>query len=58
MTGAELHEALTALGLSQREFARRFEVHETSVSRWIAGTHAVPRWVPMVLAQLQRENHD
>ena len=40
----------------QRAFARRFAIHETSVSRWIAGTHAVPRWVPLVLAQMRQEN--
>jgi len=55
MTGAELHEALTALDMSQRQFARRFGQHETMVSRWIAGTHAVPRWVPPVIELLQRE---
>jgi transcriptional regulator with XRE-family HTH domain len=60
MTGAEFREVLTTLGLSQREFARRFDVHESQISRWIGGTYAVPRWVPLALAQIQQEQetHD
>jgi len=58
MTGAEFRQALTALGLSQREFARRVDVYESQVSQWITGRYAVPRWVPLALAQLQQEKHD
>jgi len=55
MTGPEFRAALAALGMSQREFADRFGLHWTSVLRWTGGTHAVPPWVPAVLALLLRE---
>jgi transcriptional regulator with XRE-family HTH domain len=54
MTGPELHAALDALGMSQREFARRFGLLEGSVSRWAQGHRAVPSWVPGALALLHR----
>ena len=56
VTGAEFRGALTTIGMSQREFADRFGLHWTSVLRWTGGTHAVPSWVPPVLALLEREH--
>ena len=56
VTGAELRTALASMGMSQREFAERFGLHWTSVLRWTGGTHAVPSWVPPVLALLEREH--
>jgi len=57
MTGPEFRQALTALCMSQREFAQRFDVHESQVSRWIAGKYAVPRWVPLALEQMQKQEN-
>jgi DNA-binding transcriptional regulator YiaG len=56
MTPDEFRAALSSLGMSQREFANRFGLHWTSVLRWTGGTHAVPSWVPPVLALLEREH--
>jgi DNA-binding transcriptional regulator YiaG len=56
VTGPEFRAALDAIAMSQREFASRFRQHEVAVSRWCAGKHAVPAWVPEVLALLEREH--
>lgn len=37
MTGDELRDLLKRKGVSQRELARRMEIHFTTVFRWVKG---------------------
>lgn len=37
MTGQQLREALSELGWSQRELARRLRVHQNTVTQWMRG---------------------
>ena len=53
MTAPELRAALDDLKMSQREFASRFGLDETSVSRWMHAKRAVPSWVPATLDLLR-----
>jgi transcriptional regulator with XRE-family HTH domain len=55
MTGAEFKAAVTALGLTQRAFAARFDILPGTVSRWVQEHRAVPAWVPAVLEMLAEE---
>ncbi len=49
--------------ITQRELARRLDVHFTTVNRWVSGktpAHstkplAIPKWLPLALAQLHAE---
>ena len=49
MTAAAFRRRITALGISQRGFARRVGVNERTVRRWIAGQQDIPQWVGLVL---------
>ena len=49
MERVELRERLTALGLSQREFARRLRVGHIAVNRWATGSRAVPGYAAAFL---------
>jgi len=53
VTGADFRAALADIGMTQRACAARFSLHEVVVSRWVGGVHAVPPWVPGVLALLR-----
>ena len=57
MTGKELGEALKALGVSQRGFARLLsskgdEVSAMTVNRWVRGKHPVPCGVGLAVRML------
>jgi DNA-binding transcriptional regulator YdaS (Cro superfamily) len=52
MTGAELNDALDAIGWSQSELARRLGVIKPRVQTWVSGRVTVPQevadWVARV----------
>lgn len=49
MTAAEFKTALAILGWSQAEAARRLEVTQGAVSRWISGKRKIPGPVKVIL---------
>jgi transcriptional regulator with XRE-family HTH domain len=51
VTGAELAAALRTIGWSQRELARRLNVGETQVRRWVAGQAPIPPALEIWLAK-------
>ena len=53
MTGDHFREVLIALGLTQTQIARLFEVATTTVWRWAEGTARIPVAVTLVLLILQ-----
>jgi transcriptional regulator with XRE-family HTH domain len=44
MKPEKFKDALTQLGMSQAEFARRTGVDATTVSRWMQGHSPLPTW--------------
>jgi transcriptional regulator with XRE-family HTH domain len=54
MTPHELRAWRKAHDLNQIELADLLEVHAMSLSKWERGVHAVPRWVPRILATIDR----
>ena len=56
MTHIEFRSALKALGITQREFARRLGVSELTVGRWcgMSGGLPVPGYAVYVLELLQK----
>lgn len=55
MTADEFRAALTALGMTQRWFAKYVGSNERTVRRWAEGTQDIPQWVPVMLALLRKE---
>ena len=54
MTPAELRAALSRLGLSQAEAARRMGMTPEAVAHWLSGRRAIPKYVEaLVTAWLQ-----
>lgn len=45
MKASDFSHSLAVLGWSQAEFARRFGVDPTTVSRWVSGRSKFPKWV-------------
>ena len=52
MTQPEFRSTLKALGMSQRELARRLGVAVSTVSAWATGKTPVPTYVPVYFALL------
>ena len=50
MTPAEFRAALTRLGLSQAEAARRIGVTSMAVAHWLAGRRPVPGYAVALVA--------
>ena len=46
MTSQELESAMTELGFTQGELAKRLEVRPETVHRWLRGVAGKPRAVP------------
>ena len=53
MTPEALQQALSARGLSYREFARQWEVSPNTITTWVKGGR-IPKWVPVVLLRDER----
>jgi transcriptional regulator with XRE-family HTH domain len=49
MTPADFRAALTRLGLSQAEAARRIGVTSMAVAHWLAGRRPVPKYAVALL---------
>lgn len=45
MTNVELKHALEGLGWTQRHLAKRLDVDEATVSRWISGKQSSPAYL-------------
>lgn len=45
MNGQDLKAALKAIGWSQKDLAKRLEVNEDTVGRWVTGKTVVPGYV-------------
>lgn len=59
MTATELRQALTTLGLSQREAARRLGVPTSSIHRWLTGKRPIRGPViSAVTCWLRQAGHD
>ncbi len=56
MTGEELKDARTRLGLSQEALARALELSVTSVNRYERGRQAIPRVVELAVVQVVARN--
>ena len=54
MTRLEFRAWRKAHGLTQVQLADLLQVHVLSLSKWERGVHAVPRWVPRILATIDR----
>ena len=54
INGKQWRERLALIGLSAPEFARHLRRPEQTINRWIAGTHATPREVEILLDLLCR----
>ncbi|TBA50499.1 helix-turn-helix domain-containing protein [Rhizobium ruizarguesonis] len=54
MTGADLREAITSMGLTQVEFARLVEVSVGAVAQWLSGARSIPGPVESFVSLFQR----
>lgn len=54
MTGADLRSRRRALGMTQGALASALGVTDRTVRLWEAGHHAIPAWVPLALATVER----
>ena len=54
MTGAELLEAVEALGISQNQAAWACDVNERTFRRWVSGVLTVPGSVVTLLAVMRK----
>jgi hypothetical protein len=58
MTPAELRAALDALGLSERQAARRLRIGEQSLHEWLSGSRVIPGPVAQLVQTWQRYDVD
>ncbi len=54
MTAEELRKRRSALGMSQMRLATALGVHVTTVIGWERGRHPMPRYLPLALTELER----
>lgn len=54
MTGTDLRDLRSRLGLTQAALASALGVTDRTVRMWEAGHHAIPTWVPLALATVER----
>jgi transcriptional regulator with XRE-family HTH domain len=55
MNDFNLKEEIKKLGMTQKEFAANIGVAENTVSQWVRGIIATPRWVYRMIELLHKE---
>ena len=55
MTPVILREWLTKMDLTTTKAAALFKVSQRTVQRWLAGTHPIPPWVPVIISLVSQK---